>query len=115
MRLFAGTEFDIPPRCETCGDLEENCACPEPTPAPIDPGKQTAQIRREKRKKGKTVSVIRGLSSQGNALPPLLKDLKNVCGAGGTIKEDDVIEIQGDHVERIEQFLKNRGYRTRVG
>ena len=115
MRLFEGTQFDRPPKCERCGELESVCACPPaapPPPARIAPEKQTAKVAVEKRKKGKQVTVVRGLSAEGNDLPELLKRLKNHCGAGGTVKED-TLEIQGQHVERIRQALQEIGYRVR--
>ena len=113
-RLFAGTPFDRPPTCERCGELESACQCP---PAPtkrtlIPPEKQTAALRVEKRKKGKTVTVIRGLSPDGNDLPGLLARLKSSCGAGGTI-DDDAIEIQGDHLPRLKTLLGEIGYRVK--
>jgi translation initiation factor 1 len=114
MRLFAGTPFDIPPRCERCGELEEACVCPPQaaTFEPIPPGKQTARLALEKRKNGKWVTVIRGLPAEGNDLPSLLKELKQACGAGGTVK-DDLIEIQGQHLERLADHLRSKGYRTK--
>lgn len=112
MRLFEGTEFDRPPRCEACGELEAECTCPPPEPERIPPGKQTARLRREKRKRGKVVTVIRGLPAEGNDLPALLTDLKTHCGAGGTLDGAD-LEIQGDHVERIRLRLESIGYRVK--
>jgi len=112
MRLFAGTPFDRPPRCERCGELEENCRCPPPPPERTPPGKQTAHLAVEKRKKGKVVTVVRGLSAAGNDLPALLTELKNACGAGGSV-QDDELEIQGSHVERIRQLLTELGYKVK--
>ena len=114
MRLFAGTKFDVPPKCDRCGALEAECACPpqSPEPAPrIPPEKQLAKLTVEKRKPGKVVTVIRGLPAVGNDLPELLSRLKSRCGAGGAIKEDS-IEIQGDHRERIRAALGELGYRV---
>lgn len=112
MRLFEGTPFDIPPRCDRCGELEEDCVCPPPPPERIPPEKQTARLAIEKRKKGKVVTVIRGLPPIGNDLPELLTKLKSACGAGGTIK-DDLLEIQGNHLARIRETLSAIGYRVR--
>lgn len=115
-RLFAGTEWDRPPKCERCGQLEADCQCPpEPPPAKqlADPQTQTTTLRLEKRKKGKLVTVVRGLAVDVNDLPNLLTQLKNHCGAGGTLK-DDAIEIQGDHVTRCEQLLSQIGYRVKL-
>ena len=115
MRLFEGTEFYQPPRCEKCGELEDECTCPPLEAQQVPPAKQTAQIRIEKRKKGKVVTVVRGLAegNPGRHLAELLTKLKNACGAGGTI-QDETIEIQGDHQLRIENLLKEIGYRVRV-
>jgi translation initiation factor 1 len=111
-RLFAGTPFDRPPTCERCHRLEEACICqPEPPPR-IPPERQTARVATEKRKKGKWVTVIRGLPAEGNDLPALLTQLKTTCGAGGTLKEDQ-LEIQGEHLERIREVLTSLGYRVR--
>lgn len=115
-RLFAGTPFDRPPTCERCGKLESECSCPPVVEAPrrLDPAKQTARLRVEKRPKGKLVTVIRGLDPVGNDLEGLVTRLKNACGTGGTLK-DEGIELQGDHVDRAEKALAGLGYRTKRG
>ena len=112
MRLFEGTPFDRPPRCERCGELEENCTCPPEPPPRIPPQKQTARLGVEKRKRGKYVTVIRDLPPAGNDLPGLLTQIKNTLGAGGTLKED-VIEIQGTHLERVREVLTALGYKVK--
>ena len=43
------------------------------------------------------------------ALVDLGKQLKAACGSGGTVK-DGVIEVQGDHCERVMQLLKSQGF-----
>jgi translation initiation factor 1 len=103
MRLFVGTPYDRPPKCDRCGALEADCNCP-----PLAAG-QLARLAVEKRKKGKVVTVIRGLPATRNDLPALLGKLKNQCGAGGAIQED-CLEIQGEHVERIRGVLTELGY-----
>jgi len=114
MRLFAGTKFDIPPRCERCGELLEACGCgPEPAPVVrIPPAEQTARLAVEKRKQGRVVTVVRGLPAVGNDLPGLLTLLKTRCGAGGAIK-DETIELQGEHRARIRAALAELGYRVK--
>ena len=112
MRLFEGTQWDRPPRCEQCGELEEDCNCPPPPRVLTPPEKQTARLAVEKRKKGKVVTVVRGLPAEENDLPALLGELKTACGAGGTLK-DDLLEIQGNHVERVRDLLAGLGYRVR--
>ena len=114
MRLFEGTQFDQPPVCSRCELLESECKCPPPEPEPTAPEKLTARLRVEKRKRGKIVTVISGLNEghPGNHLSDLLTKLKNACGAGGTIQEE-TIEIQGDHLERVKKQLAQIGYKTR--
>lgn len=112
MRLFEGTEWDIPPTCDTCGEREENCTCPPPPQQWTAPEKQTARLAAEKRKKGKLVTVIHGLPAAENDLPALLAKLKTACGAGGTVK-DDSIEVQGNHLLRVRELLTQLGYRVR--
>lgn len=111
MRLFAGTPFDRPPKCDRCQLLESDCQCPQEKVPAKPPGKQTARIRLEKRTKGKSVTTIRDLDFAGDHLSSLLTKLKNHCGAGGTV-DGDIIEVQGDHVSRIAEFLKKEGYRV---
>jgi translation initiation factor 1 len=68
-----------------------------------------ARLAVEKRKKGKVVTVIRGLPAARNDLPMLLGKLKSQCGAGGAIQAEQ-LEIQGRHVERISALLRELGY-----
>src|SRR5262245_61976315 len=115
-RLFAGTPWDRPPRCERCGAVEEECQCPplEIVLVQIPPGEQTARLRVEKRAKRKTVTVVANLDPSGNDLGALAARLKHACGTGGTAK-DGTIELQGQHLDRVEAELMALGYRTRRG
>jgi len=112
MRLFEGTAFDRPPRCETCDELEAECKCPPPTVAEIPPAKQTVRLQVENRKRGKQVTAIRGLKLSDAGLASLLTTLNSSCGAGGAI-DDGVIEIQGGQVERVRAALEKLGYRVK--
>lgn len=115
-RLFAGTPWDRPPTCERCGKPEAECACPPPVAEPkrLPPETQTARVRREKRAKGKVVTVVGNLDPEGNDLAELAAHLKARCGAGGTVK-DGLIEVQGDHVTAVEAALRALGFKTRTG
>jgi translation initiation factor 1 len=112
MRLFAGTPYDQPPKCERCGALEAECICPRLPAVRIAASAQVARLAIEKRKKGKVVTVIRGLPAAENDLPELLSRLKSQCGAGGTIQENS-LEIQGEHMDRIRAALTDLGYRVK--
>jgi translation initiation factor 1 len=62
-----------------------------------------------KGRRGKGVTVIKGVPLDAAALVDLGKQLKTVCGSGGTAK-DGIIEIQGDHRELVVQKLAARGW-----
>ncbi|HXA95981.1 MAG TPA: stress response translation initiation inhibitor YciH [Candidatus Dormibacteraeota bacterium] len=62
---------------------------------------------------GKTVTVIHGLPERGRALEARLSELKRLCGAGGTVK-DGVVEVQGDHRERLAERLRALGYTVKL-
>lgn len=55
---------------------------------------------------------MRGLPAAGNDLAGLLSQLKNACGAGGTVK-DETLEIQGRHLDRVREVLAQIGYRVK--
>ncbi|MHB8900719.1 MAG: translation initiation factor [Thermoguttaceae bacterium] len=110
MRLFEGTPFDRPPRCDNCGELEEDCKCLPGPKHRVPPEKQTARLAVEKRRQGKWVTVVRGLADSDLAW--LLKQLKSACGAGGAVK-DDMLEIQGNQLDRVRELLTTMGYRVK--
>ena len=62
---------------------------------------------------GKTVTVIHGLPERGAALEARASDLKRLCGAGGTLKEG-VVEMQGDHRDRLAERLRALGYTVKL-
>ena len=112
MRLFEGTEFDRPPTCERCSQVETDCQCPPEAARRIPPEKQTARLAIEKRRKGKVVTVVRGLPEEGNDLQELLTRLKSGCGAGGSI-QDGEIEIQARQLERVRELLETIGFKVK--
>jgi translation initiation factor 1 len=59
------------------------------------------------------VTVIHGLPERGPALEARLSEMKRLCGAGGTVK-DGVVEIQGDHRERLAGRLRAMGYTVKL-
>ena len=56
------------------------------------------------------VTVVRGLALDADALAALGKRLRAACGAGRR-GQDGVLEIQGDHVERVLALLLLRATR----
>jgi len=69
---------------------------------------QIIKIGREtKGRKGKGVTLISGLNLAEDELKKIAKQLKTLCGSGGTIK-NGVIEIQGDHRETVKTHLEKQ-------
>ncbi len=64
-------------------------------------------------RKGKGVTLVTGLPLSVDALEALCRELKQRCGAGGSVK-DGVIELQGDHRETVLQALQARGYPAKL-
>jgi translation initiation factor 1 len=80
----------------------------------MPPQKQTIYLHREsKGRGGKAVTLIKGLMLSESDLSALAKKLKQACGSGGTVK-DGVIEIQGEHREKIADTLQKLGYKVKV-
>lgn len=74
------------------------------------PNQQKLRIWLEtKHRGGKTASVISGFIGKDEDLQTLSKNLKTACGTGGTAKDGEII-IQGDHREKILQWLVKNGY-----
>ncbi len=87
----------------------------------IPPQEQNLRIQASRRgRKGKTVTIISGITGEPDVLENILKQLKNLCGAGGAIKSDSgkndsmEIEIQGDHAAKILQTLIALGYKAKI-
>jgi len=65
--------------------------------------------RESKGRGGKAVTLVKGVALDAVALQQLGKQLKTACGSGGTVK-DGVIEVQGDHCDRLIELLKAQGH-----
>ena len=85
-----------------------SCQCRSTKSAPLSDG--VLRVSREtKGRAGKGVTLVRGLALDPLALAVIGKQLKTACGSGGTVK-DGVIEVQGDHCDRIIEALKSQGF-----
>ena len=93
--------------CPVCRQPLAQCTC-KLAAAPTGDG--IVRVSREtKGRGGKAVTLVKGVLLDATALADLGKQLKAACGTGGTVK-DGVIEVQGDHIERIMQILKTKGH-----
>lgn len=75
---------------------------------------QTVYLHRDsKGRGGKTVTLVKKLVLSEDDMKDLAKKLKQICGSGGAVK-DDVIEIQGEHREKIAETLVKMGYKVKI-
>ena len=93
--------------CPDCRQPIASCRCGAPV---LPKGDGVLRVSREtKGRGGKAVTVVKGAALDAAGLATLGKQLRTACGSGGTVK-DGVIEVQGDHVERVIETLKAQGH-----
>ncbi len=93
--------------CPTCRQPVAQCICKQ---AAVPQGDGIVRVSLDtKGRKGKGVTVVKGVPVDTAALAALGKQLKAACGSGGTVK-DGVIEVQGDHVTQVMEALRKQGF-----
>ena len=94
------------------GDLRKQSSQNSVTKS-LPPNQQTVYLHRDsKGRGGKAVTLVKKLVLSEDDMKELAKKLKQVCGSGGTVK-DDLIEIQGEHREKIADALMKMGYKVK--
>jgi translation initiation factor 1 len=91
----------MPEVCPKCGLPKELCACEA-----IEREAQKIKIFVERRKFGKPITVIEGITDNAKEL---VKQLKSKLACGGTFKNNH-IELQGNHRNRLKEILGKLGY-----
>jgi translation initiation factor 1 len=94
--------------CPKCRQALASCRCVTVSVRPATDGVLRVSLE-TKGRAGKGVTVLRGLALDDTAIAALGKQLRTSCGSGGTVK-DGVIEVQGDHRDRIIKMLTEQGY-----
>jgi translation initiation factor 1 len=95
------------------GNTDNSNAVERPI-AELPPAQQNLKVQASRKgRKGKTVTVISGFQLKPETLEALLKQLKTQCGAGGTLKDNE-IEIQGDHKQKLVEILTQLGYKAKI-
>ncbi|HDD56933.1 MAG: stress response translation initiation inhibitor YciH [Thermoplasmata archaeon] len=94
--------------CPKCGLPKELCVCEE-----IAREQQRVEIKIDKRRYGKMMTIIEGLNPSDTDLKSLVSKLKAICASGGTVK-DGKIELQGDHRNKVKEYLEGMGYIVEV-
>lgn len=91
----------MPEVCPKCGLPKSLCVC-----GVIEREAQVIRVYVEKRRYGKYVTIVEGIT--GN-VKEISSKLKSMLACGGTIKNGR-IELQGDHQSRLREILLNLGY-----
>ncbi len=106
-RLVYSTEHGR--MCPQCRRPVQACTCAAQRAAAPAASGPIRVSRESKGRGGKTVTLVRGLPLPAAELEALGKQLRSHCGSGGTAK-DGVVEVQGDHCERVLAWLLAQGY-----
>jgi translation initiation factor 1 len=90
--------------CTTCGLPEELCVCEI-----IAKESQKITIYLAKQKFGKKYTIVAGIDTKDIDIKAVAKKLKSRLACGGTSKEG-TIELQGDHRQKVREFLVELGF-----
>lgn len=98
----------MPDVCPVCGLPEDLCICEQ-----IAKETQYVKVYTDKRRYGKTVTIVEGINGADIDMHELARKLKTKCASGGTVK-DGRIELQGDHKKKVQDSLEELGFKVEV-
>lgn len=82
-------------------------------PDTLPPNKQDLRVMLDKKLKGgKKATLVTGFIGKNADLADLAKKLKNLCAAGGSSSEGEIL-VQGDNRQKIMDFLIKNGYKAK--
>ena len=80
----------------------------QPGPAAM-PNDGVVRVAREKRR-ASVVTLVHGLTAA--EVEPVGKELRRLCGTGGTAK-NGLVELQGDHRDKVVAYFTEHGRRVK--
>jgi translation initiation factor 1 len=92
-------------------NFEFNSSEQEPMES-LPPQQQNLKVFLDRLGGGKMVSRVAGFVGNTADLEALGKMLKQKCGVGGSVKNEDIL-IQGDHRDKIIKLLTDAGYKSK--
>ena len=100
--------------CPGCLRPQAGCVCKSLDNTLADQGDGIVRLHREtKGRKGKGVTLVKGLILAETELSQLAKKLKNAFGVGGSIKAG-VIELQTADRDRVKVLLEEMGHTVKL-
>ena len=88
--------------CPKCGLPKSLCVCET-----IEREARVIKVYVESRRFGKPMTIVEGIDEKAGK--NVAKQLKRKLACGGTFKNGR-IELQGNHVARVKEILKEMGY-----
>jgi translation initiation factor 1 len=79
----------------------------------VKPSEQNIRLHLERKRGGKILTRVKGFSESVSSLNIICKELKKICGAGGTVKNNEIL-IQGNKREIIKKILTDKNYNVKL-
>ncbi|MEA5111405.1 hypothetical protein SDC9_31705 [bioreactor metagenome] len=82
--------------------------------ATLPPVQQNLRVMLDRKLKGgKKATLVTGFTGSASDLAALAKQLKNLCAAGGTSDNGEIL-VQGDFRQKILDYLLKKGYKAKL-
>ncbi|MFT3930431.1 MAG: translation initiation factor Sui1 [Spongiibacteraceae bacterium] len=102
--------------CPRCNHPVDECQCSALRAQSVMGCSEDGIVRIKRQTQGrggKVVTTISGIALPAEEVKQLAKKLKQACGSGGTVS-DGIIEIQGDHRDKLKTELEKLGHTVKL-